>query len=111
MATLTKLSASQYSLKYRYSGNASESATKTQDQLVADCAEGALKKLLQSNLSQAEWAALPEGGKLSVYTTNEDKDSLVGATMPGSPKRLVVASGGTSNAAIVEIRAHHSIGY
>lgn len=108
---LAKLSASQYALKYRYTGNAADTAQKTQAQLVNDCAPGELKALLNNELSDTDWANLPLGGKLSVYVSNQASATLLATVFSGAPRKMVATSGALGSDAIIEIRLNHSVGF
>jgi len=110
--SVTKAGASQHSLKYFYSGSGSTTTTVTATQLIADCAAGPLKDLLQranAGITTVTWGNLTAGKAVSLYVTPNGTSGDGTQAVPfvslaaGSPNALVTflnSVGGTSNGTI-----------
>lgn len=110
--TVTKAGASQHSLKYAYSGSGSTTTNVTAAQMIADCAAGPLKDLLQrvnSGITATTWGNLTSSKSLSLYVTQNGTSgggTSVGpfvSLSPGTPNVLATflnSADGTVNGTI-----------
>lgn len=113
--TVAKAGASQHSLKYFYTGSGSTTTTVTAAQMIADCAAGPLKDLLQrvnAGITSTTWPNLAASKALSVYVTQNGTSGGGTSVGPfvsfaaGPPNTLTTflnSADGTVNG-IIEIR-------
>lgn len=107
--TLTLKSATQHSLKYEFV-IPNQQQSKSQADLINDCAAGPLRALLDRSYTAAEWAELPKGKLLSVFITPFDGQGPIGVVFAmGGNNEMRVQSTSMGGGAVVELRFHHSI--
>lgn len=114
--TVTKLVASQHSLKYTYSGTGSFTVNVAASQMISDAAAGPLKDLLNrvnTGITSVTWGNLLASKSISLYVVSQGTSgATASAAVPlvafiaGSPNALsvfITAGGDTVNGTI-EVR-------
>jgi hypothetical protein len=97
---------SAYALRYNVTADGTPSTdAKTQAQLIADCAEGPLKRFLQT-LSTAQFNALSANLALTAEARPGPDSSSFGCTFSGG--NMVVATEATTNG-FLTLRYEHSL--
>jgi len=123
--SLTLVAATPHSLKYKFvydgiGGAGSGAIIRTQAQILADFAgvpgPSPLKALLAATVLNADWLALNESPKLSVYTnitvmvaSSTAVKAALEPVVPDGNVLSVIAKDGDGHSAIVELRYHHTI--
>jgi hypothetical protein len=117
--SVTKAGASQHSLKYSYTGSGAFTTVVTAAQLIADCAAGPLKDLLQranAGITTVTWGNLGTSKALSIYVTQNGTSGggtsvgpfvSLAAGVPNELSTFLNSADGTVNGTI-ELRYHPS---